>query len=256
MRIVSTVVLVLSAMPLAAQSPFDGTWLVSTQGARINETEKYVLRNGAFQCDSCVPKESVKADGKPHKVNGIPDYDEESVREDDDHTVEITMNKGGKLVETDKMAVSDGTLRDEWKMISQTGIESHGTNVYSRVGEKIEGANQISGTWRMEKAENYSENAMTLTYKMTSDVLEMKAGTGQSFNAKLDGEFYPVTNSARGTQVSIRKIGADSFEQTDKRSGKVVAVYRVTVNADGKMMKIHAEDKEHNATYDWTAVKQ
>jgi hypothetical protein len=180
-----------------------------------------------------------------------------SVRQVDDHTVEITEKKGTEFG-TEKMVVSGGgkMLRDDWTDVSPVGVHTKGTDLYTRVGEAPAGGNQISGTWKYVKAENYSTSAMTLTYAMTADALKMKAGTGQSFNAKMDGNFYPMENSSSGSQVSIKKIDANTFEQTSKIGEKVIVVYRLTVDPDGKTMKIHVDDKEHSSTYDWIADKQ
>lgn len=46
----------------------------------------------------------------------------------------------------------------------------------------------------------------------------------------------------------MKKIDETAIEETDKRKGEVIAVSRMTVDPDGKTMKITVEDKLRNAT--------
>jgi hypothetical protein len=48
--------------------------------------------------------------------------------------------------------------------------------------------------------------------------------------------------------VSLKKIDANTLEETDKRNGKIVATARITVSADGKKMTYVSHDKERDRT--------
>src|ERR1700747_1727751 len=97
MRKLLIVVFVLGAIPVMGQSAFDGTWRIDLSSAQFKGSDKYLLQNGTSHCETGVPKVSAKADGKEHKVSGSPYYDATTFREVDDHTVEISNTKGGKL---------------------------------------------------------------------------------------------------------------------------------------------------------------
>jgi len=56
--------------------------------------------------------------------------------------------------------------------------------------------------------------------------------------------------------VSVKKTGPNSFEETDKREGKVISVTRMTVSADGKSMKVVNDDKLHGTQNEITLEKQ
>jgi len=56
--------------------------------------------------------------------------------------------------------------------------------------------------------------------------------------------------------VSLKKIDADTIEETDKRDGKVIYISRMAVSPDGRTMKIEGEDKLHGTTYKFEAKKQ
>jgi hypothetical protein len=84
----------------------------------------------------------------------------------------------------------------------------------------------------------------------------MKDGTGDSYTAKFDGKDYPYQGDPGTTSVSLKKIDANTIEETDKRNGKVITVSRMTVAPDGKTMKIAVDDKLNNQTVNWTAEKE
>lgn len=250
--------LILGAVSAFGQSAFDGTWRLNTDSAQIKGNDKFSLENGMYRCETCVPKIAVKADGKEHKVAGSPYMDMMKVSELNDHSVEVSTSKGGKPVGGNKMAVSeDGkTLTTEWKFVSESGKEGSGKYTSERVGDAPAGANKISGEWHANKIEGASDSVSTVTYKVTGDSVSMSDPTGDSYTAKLDGKDYPYKGDPGTTNVSLKKIDANTIEETDKRKSKVIAVARMTVDADGKTMKIHVDDKLHNTSADWTAAKQ
>jgi len=124
------------------------------------------------------------------------------------------------------------------------------------VGEATTGANKISGTWKPGKVEDVSANVITITFETTADGLSMSDPIGDSYTAKFDGKDYPYKGDPGITSVSLKKIDANTIEETDKRNGKVTAVVHMTVSADGKTMKFLITDKLRNTTANWTAEKQ
>jgi hypothetical protein len=56
--------------------------------------------------------------------------------------------------------------------------------------------------------------------------------------------------------VSLKKIDANTIEETAKRNGKVISVRRMTVAADGKTMSVNSAGKLRGVTIKWTAEKQ
>jgi hypothetical protein len=242
-----------------AQSPLDGTWKFDTSTIQYPEKpDVYLLQNGMYECNSCVPPISIKADGTDQKVTGHPYYDTMSVKAIDDHNVEITTTKDGKVVGTEKVSVSsDGsTLTGNW---SYSGNPSGGTQTGSYTAKRVAkgpvGANLISGSWRTEKEQD-SAAILTWTFKVTGDELTMTNLTGQSYTAKLDGTDAPYKGDPGTTSVSVKMLGKDTLEETDKRNGKVIVIYTNTVSADGKTMKIVIEDKLHGTTSKGEARKQ
>lgn len=249
-------------MPLlaTAQSAFDGTWKIDMNKVEFpKKPDVYLLQNGMYQCKSCVPPVDIKADGQDQKVTGHPYYDSAAIKVVSDHEIEETDKKSGKTVATSSMTVSaDGnTLTFEFTDSSNTnGAPVTGKGEATRVAKGPAGANAISGSWRTTKMENISDNAIVWTFKLNGDDLSMTNPTGQSYTAKLDGTEAPMKGDPGVTTVSIKKMGKNIIEETDKRDGKVVSVMKMTVGSDGKTANLVSEDKLHGTTMKFTAMKQ
>ncbi len=244
---------------VAAQSPFDGTWKLETSTIQYPpQPDVYLLQNGMYECKTCVPPISIKADGTDQKVTGHPYFDTMSVKAIDENNVESTTKKDGKEVGTEKDSVSaDGnTLTVHWTYSGNpSGGTQSGSYTAKRVAKGPAGANAISGSWRAEKEED-SAGAITWTFKLNGDELTMTNPTGQSYTAKLDGPEAPYKGDPGITSVSVKMLGKDTLEETDKRDGKVISIAKTTVSADGKTAKIVYEDKLHGRTYKADAKKQ
>jgi len=259
MRNTWLLILIFVGIPALGQNAFDGTWRLNMKDAQFKGTQKYLLKDGLYNCDTCDPKiQGLKADGQPHATSGSPYYDSVTVRELDDHTVEFVSTKNGKPAGRAKVTVSgDGnTTTMEQTFLSENGQQNTEKDVYRRVGEVPAGANKISGTWQQEKIEDASQSETTLTYKATADGLSMSDGMGDSYTAKFDGKDYPYKGDPGTTSVSLKRVDANTVEETDKRNGKVISVAHMIVQPDKKTMKIVIEDKVHNSVESLTANKE
>ncbi|MGO9404546.1 MAG: hypothetical protein ACLPVW_13880 [Terriglobales bacterium] len=242
-----------------AQSPFDGTWKVDMSSAQWStKPDVFLLQNGMYECKTCVPPINVKADGTDQKVTGDPYSNALSVKVIDDHNIENTFKKDGKVVFTEKQSVSsDGnTLTANWTYSGNpSGGPQTGTDTFKRVAKAPAGANLISGSWRREK-EDMSAESLTYTFKVNGNELTMTTPTGQSYIAKLDGTDAPVKGDPGTTSVSVKMLGKDTLEETYKRDGKVIVVDKSTLSADGKTLKVIADDKLQGTTNKFVSQKQ
>jgi hypothetical protein len=95
-----------------AQNAFDGTWKLNLNPAEPpKKPDVFLLQDGMYQCKTCVPPIDIKADGQDQKVSGDPYHDTVSIRVVDDHTMEETDKKDGKIVTTTKVTVSPMATR-------------------------------------------------------------------------------------------------------------------------------------------------
>ena len=243
-----------------AQSPFDGTWRIDMN--KIDFPKKpnvCLLDKGMYECKSCVPPIKVKADGTDQAVTGHPYYDSVAIKVVNDHEMEETDKKNGKVVATSNSTVSsDGnTLMFTFSDSSNTnGAPVTGKGEATRVAKGPAGSNAISGSWRTSKMEGLSDNGITWTYKINGDELTMNSQTGQSYVAKLNGTDAPMKGDPGVTSVSVKMLGKDTLEETDKRDGKVIGIFKMTVAADGKTAKAVFDDKQQKRTTEFVATKQ
>jgi hypothetical protein len=252
--------LLVPVLAWAQSSPFDGTWKVDMKKAQLpRKPEVFLLQNGMYSCKTCVPAYDVKADGSDQPVKGDPYATTIAVKAVDDHNVEITGKKDGKVTFSNKSMVSaDGNmLTVDWSYDGNAqGGPVTGKDIMRRVGKGPAGANLISGSWRNEKTEDMPESALTFTYKSNGDEYSYTTPTGQSYTAKLGGGEAPYKGDPGTTSVSLKKISDHVIEETDMRDGKVSAVARMTVSPDGKTMTVEVTDKLHGTTSRYIADKQ
>jgi hypothetical protein len=220
----------------------------------------FLLQNGMYACKTCTPPYEIKADGSDQAVSGHPYFDTVAIKVLNDHAIEETDKKGGKVVATSTSTVSsDGnTVMFEFSDSSNTngGPPVTGKGEATRVAKGPAGSNAISGSWRTTKMESLSDNAIVWAYKVSGDEITMTSQTGQSYTAKLNGTDAPMKGDPGVSSVSVKMIGKDTLEETDKRSGKVIAVFKMTVAADGKTGKASVDDKLQNRTTEFAVTKQ
>jgi len=242
-----------------AQSAFNGTWKVDLHRVQMpKKPDVILLQNDMYQCKTCVPAISVRADGEDQKVTGHPYFDMIAIKVVDDHTVREIEKKAGKVVSTSTTTVAaDGkTASFEFTDSSNSNAEPvTGNGTVTRVAKGPAGSHAISGSWRTTTVNNVSDNGLTMTYKVEGDSLHMSSPTGQSYSAKMDGTEAPYMGDPGTTSVSVKKLGNNILQETDKRDGKVISVAKMTVAADGKSMTIAVEDKLHGSSMSFVAMK-
>lgn len=261
-KLIQAGLLITLLMPAAAmaQSSFDGTWKIDTKTAKFStKPDVFVLQDGTYDCKTCIPPLKVKADGQDHAVTGHPYYDSVNIKVVDDRTILETDKKGGKTVATSKATVSaDG------KSLTFEFTDSSNTDAAPVTGKATEtlvaagpaGSHAPSGSWRMEKLDTISDNALLVTLKVDGDTLHMSSPTGQSYDAKLDGTEAPYKGDPGISSVSVKRIDKTTIEETDKRDGKPIATARFSVMADGKTLNLTSHDLLAGTTSHFLATKQ
>jgi glucose dehydrogenase len=247
-------------MLAAAQSLFDGTWKIDMSKTDFSKKpDVFLLQNGMFDCKTCVPPITVKADGTDQPVSGHPYFDTVAIKVVNDLKIEEIDKKNGKVVTTLTSSLSsDGnTLTFEFSDSSNTngGPPVTGKGESTRVAKGPAGSHAISGSWRIGKIDE-SDNGTVWTYKVNGEEITMTAPTGQSYTAKLNGPDAPMKGDPGTTSVSVKMIGKNTLEETDKRDGKVIVIYKMTVADDGKTAKVRTEDKLQNRTDEFDVIKQ
>jgi hypothetical protein len=242
-----------------ASSPFDGTWKGDLSTAKVvGKPDSFLLQDGTYSCKTCSPAVKVAADGKDHSVSGTPYYDTLNVAVLDERTILKTAKKAGHTVLSSKFSVSSdgGSATTEFNDATATnGAPVTGTFTWKRVASGPPGSHAISGSWQ-QGAPKISDNGVTSTFKVTDKVLSMTTPTGSSYAAKLDGSDAPYSGDPGVTNVSVRQIDDRSFEETDKRDGKPVMVWRWQFDADGRTARVRMKEVDSGDVTEALARKQ
>ena len=201
---------------------------------------------------------AIKADGTDQSVTGHPYFDTVAIQVVNDHEIKETDKKQGKVVATSTSTVSsDGstlTVVFSDSSNSNGGPPVTGKGEATRVAKGPAGSNALSGSWRTTKIEGLSDSATVLTFKVSGDEITMTNPTGQTYTAKLNGTDAPMKGDPGISSVSVKMRGKDTLEETDKRDGKVIGVFKMTVAADAKTAKASYDDKLENRTTDFPSV--
>jgi hypothetical protein len=256
MRIAISALLLVPAAAFAS-SAFDGTWKARVDSLKVTgKPDVFVIADGMYTCTSCSPQIKVKADGTDQKVSGHDYYDSVAVKIVDPHTVEITNKRAGKVVGTNSLAVSgDGAIL-EGKFTDYNGAKpATGSYTEKRVAAAPTGAHAVSGSWQQNSLSEGNDALTVVSYKMGSDGLTMQSN-GQSYEAKFDGKEYPIAGDPGHTSVTLKKVDANTVEETDHRGGKVTDEIRLATSKDGKTLEVTDKDVVHGQTTTLTLEKQ
>ena len=241
-----------------AAGGIDGTWKADLASVQIDaKPDQLLLKDGQFSCPTCTPPLTVAADGAFHPVTGRPYADSMVVKADDDHNVTRTGKKGATVTGETKYAVSaDGkTLTVSFTDSSVPNVKPvTGNYTETRVADAPAGAHAVSGSWKLDKYNNVSDEGLTVSYRLDGDTLHMSSPSGVSYDAKLDGSDAPIKGDTAGTTASVKKLADGSYQETDKRAGKVISVTTFTPGSDGKLHVV-SEDKLSGTTIKYDANK-
>jgi len=153
---------------------------------------------------------------------------------------------------------SDGNSATvEWTESCNTnGDVVSGKDILSRVAKGPRGSHAVSGSWQIVKRANLSENVLVATLKLEGDTFSFSDPTGQSYVARLDGTEMPIRGDLSNTMVSVKLIGENTIEETDKHDRKVVEVVRFTIAADGETMTVSMKNKVKGSIRQLVAHRQ
>jgi hypothetical protein len=255
MRVLMTAVLLLPAAALA-DSALDGTWKTNVESLKMSgKPDNYLLADGEYTCLSCSPELKVKADGAPHKVSGHAYYDTATVKVTGPNSDELILKQGDKnYAHIEETVSADGkTLTSKY---TNYAGEKAATGVITekRLTAGPAGSHPVSGTWQQEQFTG-SDAMRTVEYHMTADGFQMH-WNGQSYDAKFDGKEYPVVGDPGKTSVSVKRVNANTVEETDRRHGKIVDEIRLAAASDGKSIAVTDKDLAHGQTMTFTLDKQ
>ena len=241
----------------AAAEGIEGSWKSDLASAQFeDQPDVYLLKDGQYNCSTCNPPLVASADGKFHPVADRPYYDSLAVTVVDDRTVKFERKKGDRDVgnSTWQLSADGNTLNVEFvDKTSATPVTGKGTS--TRVAAAPAGAHAVSGSWKANRLDSISDEALSFSYDLEGDTIRNQSGDGTSYEAKIGGPDAPVKGDDSGLFVAVTRPSENMFVETYKRNGKVVGIATLTIGADGKMSGVY-ENKMAGSTTRYTASKQ
>lgn len=235
----------------------NGTWKTDRASVKFEQKpDEYLLQDGTYKCNTCIPPLTAVADGQFHPVADRPYYDSLSVKAVDDKTVEFHRKKGDREVSSTVITVSDDGNTATAKFHDATTPDAppiDGQSTLKRTGPAPAGAHAISGQWVPEQVNDYSEEALNASYTIDGNTVTW-SGQGQSYTAELGGPAVPVKGDIGGTTVAVSNEGG-GLKETFTRDGKVVNETVTTVAADGKTATWVSTDPRDGSKVTGTANK-
>ena len=239
-------ILLLVSPALWGQSPFNGTWVLDPPVPQ--KPIEYSLARGVFHCTGCIANVEVPADGIDHKVAETDYWDTLNVRSLDPHVVQIIAKKASKTMYLEIASVSpDGSILTQ---VIKDSTEADTVTIQTLARRLEKGppdAHAISGSWRAYQTVR-SSNGSSITYKCTPEGFSGQTPLGEKFDAKFDGNFYPVEDDPGHTLVAAKLLDPNTVELTHKRNDKIVSVARLSVAPDGKTLHVDFENKDSGTT--------
>jgi hypothetical protein len=227
----------------SAQSAFDGTWRPEPQRPSHPKTEVAVLANGEYECPTCIPPYTAKADGHDQPLQGNPYFDTISIAIIDDHTIAKTGKKDGRVIADTKVTVSaDGATKTEVQtIIGMAPVPVELTSKFSRISTGKPGSHLVSGGWQMTEMD-VSNHVEDTSFKVIGGGIAMIDRMGRSYAAKLDGTRAPYKGSDQFNGVSVKLIDERTIEESDLIDGKVVKISRWALSPDGQTIHARFDD--------------
>jgi hypothetical protein len=252
-RILAGVAL-LVLLPLPAWAgPFDGTWRIDSNNAQLDPKPwDQTLANGRYKCTTCEPKIDIKADGTDQNVPSAGSEPETmAVTVIDANSVKLTNKRNGKLAVERLHTVS---AEGRTMTIQYTGYPPQGGPVkvvltHSRSGAASTGAHAVSGFWRLEKVDVQSDNGKLITFQSTVDGLIMSSPMGDGYTAKFGGPAVPVKNDPNGGTIAIKRIDANTFEETYSVKDKPLKIHRYTVHGNALTIAVTYVEQKATSTF-------
>jgi hypothetical protein len=242
----------------ASVAALNGTWKVDLASLKFGgKPDEVLVKDGSYNCATCIPPLTVAADGQFHAVTDRPYFDSMSVKVVDDKTIEIHRKMGDKEVSSliEQVSADGNTLTYKFKdMTTPDAPTVEGSSTATRVGPAPAGAHAVSGQWQTDKIGDYSEAALDIVFQVDGDTVT-STSQGQTYVATLGGPAVAIKGDTGGTTVKVERAG-HGIKETYSRGGKDVGIASITPNADGKSFSYSSTDPRDGATVSFTANKK
>jgi hypothetical protein len=219
----------------AADPPYAGSWKLNPAKSDFGETTVTYeeLSDGQMKATADGQSYTFKVDGKEYST---PWGTSSSWKSIDANTWEVTTKVKEKVVGTAtlKVAADGKTLSIAGRNINAAGEASENTAVYQRVS----GGAGLAGKWKTENLEIGAPGTMTISPNGADGLTLTFVDEDGSCSAQFGGADAPAKGPIwpDGWTCALAKAGADAFQLTWKKDGKLMYEEKLTVSADGQTL--------------------
>lgn len=238
----------------ATAGGISGTWKADPSTAQAENDERdFVLTDGEFTCNSCLPPYSYTANGEWQKVDR-PGADEVMMEVVDDTTVKTAFRFEGRDLGNSTWTVSEDGNSLAQSFVNLDGDETtEGNLTLVRTAAGPDGSHALSGKWTLGEYGELSDAGLTFTYTLDGDTLS-STSNGGGWSAVLGGEPVAIEGSESNTMVQVERTGDNSFRETYTRDGETVDVTEVTI--DGDTASFVSVDPRDDSKFTYSATRQ
>lgn len=231
-----------------------GDWQIDLDSASWeNDVSTYVIADGQYTCESCLPPYSVAADGEWHDVDR-PGTDSQMVEVVDDWTVRMASRYEGEDTGSSTFTIAEDGQSATVQFTDLEGDEPvEGSATFMRVSDGPEGAHAMSGGWSIGGLSDMSDAGLTFSYAVDGDQFT-STGNGTSFTATLGGDPVAIEGSTSGVMVAVEEMDGGGYRETYTRDGEVTSITELTV--DGDTLSGVSNDPRDGSSVTWTATRQ
>jgi hypothetical protein len=235
-----TAALVLGATSAQAASPFDGLWVqqLDTQAGQAG-FDKYLMANGIYECDSCMPPRRYPADGKMRPVAGAHTPISESVR------ITGPRSMVTRIVEPDMVRVTTMTVAHGGQSATYVSLDEwpgrpkllRTVYVAKRVAPAPPGAQAVSGSWRGLRYVEVPVEYRSFQLDESDGQFSRSSFRYGHYTARIGGPVVRVIGD--GGKVIMARIAAPGPRtrvETLLMDGKPVEETTYRLSADGKSL--------------------
>lgn len=232
----------------------EGTWRVNIESAEFeDDSNSYLIADGQYTCNSCLPPYSVAADGEWQSVDR-PGLDGVKIAVVDDFTVSAATRMGEEELGNSTWTVSeDGqSMTIEWTSLDGDEVVE-GSTMYTRIADAPEGAHAVSGDWSVSGMGEMSEAGLTFSYTIDGDTIT-SSGNGGGYTATLGGEAVTPEGDETGGLIAVEQVSDNVYRETYSRDGEVFNITELTV--DGDTLSGSSSSPRDGSSVTWTATRQ
>lgn len=242
----------------AQDRPLTGTWIDDLDSQQGLATDIYLLRDGVYRCESCVPRREYPADGTLRPVSESPRI-LESVRIVDARTIVTQIVQPGVTRTTRMRVARDGQTARYVSIDRRDGIRGTLRTEYlaRRSAAGPAGAHAVSGNWQGLRYVAVPVQLRTTILADHGDGLSYRTGTGFAYTARYDGGYAPIAGPYDGSvSVMIRRLDARRLVETRRRGGADIQMRIYTVAPDGRTMEIATTNLATHSTFRITSRRR